>query len=84
MWFYPIDTAPENHRVLIYSDDEMAMGWLDRIDRQWYHAPQGGLVQFVPTMWCKVPQPCILDKIRIEQQNDRRTLDRTLQTTDVG
>lgn len=55
--FHPIATAPENRRVLIYSDEEMAMGWKDRIDGRWYHAPQGGLVQFTPNLWCEIPNP---------------------------
>lgn len=61
MWertmFRPIDSAPTNQRVLIYGADEMAMAWLDLGDRQWYYAPQGGLVQFEPVLWREVPQP---------------------------
>jgi hypothetical protein len=53
----PIETAPTNLRVMIASDDEMAMGWLDVIDNQWYYAPQGGLVkQWIPTKWQHIPE----------------------------
>ena len=57
---HAIDTAPTNQRVLIegrnhVDADEMAMAWLDRIDNRWYYAPQGGLVQWNPTHWRKIP-----------------------------
>lgn len=53
----PIETAPVNQRVLVASGDEMAMGWLDAIDLQWYYAPQGGLVtRWIPTKWTPLPE----------------------------
>ena len=67
--FNNIDSAPENHRVVIYGNmpdtgkypnngqEEMAIGWKDRIDKKWYFAPQGGLVPFIPTKWTYVPKP---------------------------
>ena len=61
----PIASAPENKRVLIFGKmpeghDEMAMAWKDRLDGNWYYAPQGGVVRFTPTMWCDVPEPATM------------------------
>lgn len=60
--FHSIDDAPNNYRVLVYGKapeghDEMAMAWRDRIDGRWYHAPNGGYVEFTPTLWCEIPEP---------------------------
>ena len=60
--FRPIAEAPKNKRLLIFGKmpaghDEMAMAWWDMIDERWYYAPQGGFVQFEPTIWCEVPKP---------------------------
>lgn len=43
-----IETVPYNQRVIIAQNgelpsDEMALAWLDRMDGQFYYAPQGGL-----------------------------------------
>ena len=60
--FGPEETAPKNRRLIIFGHmpaghDEMAMAWKDRMDEQWYFAPQGGLVPFVVEQWCEVPEP---------------------------
>ena len=59
----PIATAPHNKRVFIYGrhpegHDQGAMGWFDLIDRRWYYAPQGGLVDnWTPEWWMPIPFP---------------------------
>lgn len=61
----PIDTAPQNHRVIVKADnidlpghakDEIAMAWWDVIDQHWYYAPQGGRMTWKPEKWCHLPE----------------------------
>lgn len=51
----PVESAPTNTRLLVAGDDEMAMGWLDRIDNRWYYAPQGGWITWEITQWMHPP-----------------------------
>lgn len=58
---FPANTVPKNTRVLVYGTnhqgaEECAMAWLDRIDKQWYYAPQGGLLPWNPTYWNPIPE----------------------------
>lgn len=57
-----IEDAPHNQRLIVSQDgkapnDECAMAWLDRIDDQWYYAPQGGVLYWKPTHWMPLPAP---------------------------
>ena len=57
MEWKPIESAPLNKRVLVYMDDEMAMGWKDVTNCKWYYAPNGGLINWEPTHWTNIPTP---------------------------
>lgn len=60
----PIETAPHNERVLVYSEglDEVTIGWQDRIDGKWYFAPQGGVIPWVLTGWRRLYEGAALSQ----------------------
>lgn len=57
----PIASAPHNRRVLVQINkgavSEIAMGWWDIIDGQWYYSPQGRVIDWKPTHWMSLPEP---------------------------
>lgn len=57
MSWQSIETAPMNRRIIVFGNDEMAMGWHDVIDGRWYYAPQGGLIKWTITHWMPLPEP---------------------------
>jgi hypothetical protein len=58
-WWKPIETAPEDTRVLVYSkSDGILVGIYSPINKGWYSAESyGGYIRIDPTEWQPLPPP---------------------------